>query len=357
VLVVPVRAFAQAALFDGSAAFPQFFDNNGLELAGGSLSFFASTTSTPQAIYSDATLATPLATCGAGCYTLDGSGRAPVIYLSAVAYKVVLKDSGGSTIATADPVYGAAYLAGLAVAPVVQTITSTGTVNDLALTSTTAPLVILRCNNATDLTLTGFVAGTAGQRVIVQSVGAGNVLLTPQAGSSAANRLINFATVGNTPLFAGVGTAEYVRDGTTARWRLDTHDQGRPITPTFAAGSFTGSGSLTWTVASANTMQYYLRGKILTVFVSVTLTSTGGTASTLLQISNAQWGGFSVQTRLVRVGARTVDAGTGTAGYLSVDNTAPTVVFFVRDSAIANWSNAGAANTSVEGEITFEVQD
>lgn len=350
--VAPV--YAQGAMLPD--AMPQFLDINGNPLSSGTLSFFLTGTSTPTTVYSDSALTTPTGT--AGVVTLDAGGRPPTaVYLAVQPYKVVLKDSGGVTIATRDPVSGASYLGLSAATAVVQTTTSTGTVNDFALSSTTAPLVILRCNNATDLTLTGFVAGTAGQRVIVQSVGAGNVFLTPQAGSGAANRLINFATIGNTPLAAGVGAAEYVRDGVTSRWRLMLHDQGKPITPTFLNTDFSGLAPLTWTVAAAQTMQYFLRGKMLTVFVSVVSTSTGGTASAFLRISNGQWGGFSVNTRLVRSGARTVDAGTGTAGNILVDNTSATVIFFQRDSAGANWSNAAVTNTSVEGELTFEVQD
>jgi hypothetical protein len=49
-------------------------------------------------------------------------------------------------------------------APVIQTTTSTGTVNDFALTTGAN---VLRCNNATALTLTGFTAGTDGQSLIV----------------------------------------------------------------------------------------------------------------------------------------------------------------------------------------------
>src|SRR5690349_4306079 len=64
-------------------------------------------------------------------------------------------------------------------APLVQTTTSTGTVNDFALT-TPANVLLLRCNNATDLTLTGFVAGTDGQKLMIVSIGAGNVFIKHQ---------------------------------------------------------------------------------------------------------------------------------------------------------------------------------
>jgi hypothetical protein len=171
---VAAPVFAQGAMLPD--AFPYFSDINGNPLSSGTLSFFLTGTSTPTTVYSDSALTTPTGT--AGVITLDAGGRPPTaVYLAVQPYKVVLKDSGGVTIATRDPVSGAYYLGLQAATAVVQTTTSTGTVNDFALTSTTAPLVILRCNNATDLTITGFVAGTAGQRVIVQAVGAGNVLL------------------------------------------------------------------------------------------------------------------------------------------------------------------------------------
>lgn len=101
--------------------------------------------------------------------------------------------------------------------PVVQTTTSTGTQNDFALT---AGCTLLRCNNATLLTLTGFAAGADGQRVQIVSVGAGQVNVTDQAaGSTAANRVIT----GNSATHAyeaGKGTLAIEYDVTTARWRI-----------------------------------------------------------------------------------------------------------------------------------------
>jgi hypothetical protein len=113
------------------------------------------------------------------------------------------------------------------------TTTSTGTQNDFApgLVGNT----IVRCNNATLLTITGLAAGYDGQLVKFISVGAGQVDFPHQSASSAAaNRQINVATSGNTSLAAGSGIAEYAYDATTARWRLTTHEQGAWIafTPT-----------------------------------------------------------------------------------------------------------------------------
>jgi hypothetical protein len=351
----PTMGHAQTgAPLDVSAAFPQAFDNNGNPLNGGTLSFFAAGTSTPQTVYSDAALTTPLA----NPYTLDSAGRAPAIFLAASSYKIVLKDSGGATIATVDNFAGATYLAQQAVVPVVQTTTSTGTVNDFALTSTTAPLVILRCNNASDLILTGFVAGVAGQRVIVQAVGAGNVLLTNQAGSTAANRLINFATSANTPLAAGAGVAEYVRDGTTARWRLETHDQGAPITPTFAAGTYTANGAMSWTVGSGDvtTQTYLLRGRMLTVSTLLQSTTVGGVVSTALIVSNAAWGGFSAAKSASIPGIVNDNAAAFAAAHETVGSAlgADTTHIYCFKLPTGNYTLATDA-TIVEFVFTFEV--
>lgn len=69
--------------------------------------FFESGTDTPLAVYSDNTLVTSIGTSIA----LNSAGRfATNVFLKKQAYKVVLKDSGGSTIWTADPVTGSDFL-------------------------------------------------------------------------------------------------------------------------------------------------------------------------------------------------------------------------------------------------------
>jgi hypothetical protein len=169
--------------------------------------------------------------------------------------------------------------------PVVQTTTSTGTQNDFVLT---ADCDLLRCNNATLLTLTGFAAGYDGQRVVIASIGAGQVDFSHQAaGSTAANRLINFATSGTTSLAAGVGTAEIEYDATTARWRLVRHEQGAWITRTFAAGNYTASAG-TWTVAGVGVSRdaFYLKGRTLYFSVAASGTTSGTPVSVKVTLPN-----------------------------------------------------------------------
>jgi len=83
------------------------------------------------------------------------------------------------------------------------TLTTTGNIDDLDFGNVS----LIRMNNASLATIRGLKAGYAGQIVTIVSVGAGQVDLAHQnAGSSAGNRFINFATIGTTCLAAGVGT-------------------------------------------------------------------------------------------------------------------------------------------------------
>lgn len=102
----------------------QLFDNNGNPLNAGTVSTFAAGTVTPLASYTDSTGATP----GANPVVLDSAGRAQ-IWLSANAYKFVIKNSAGATIATIDG-YNPTN-----VATTVSSLTDTG---DLTLQQTVA---------------------------------------------------------------------------------------------------------------------------------------------------------------------------------------------------------------------------
>lgn len=83
---------------------------------------------------------------------------------------------------------------------------------------------VLRCNNATTITLRGLLAPTTpakpGKPLILYSLGAGSVVLNNQdANSTAANRLIT-GTGAAVTLTAGSGWAVLVYDSSTARWRV-----------------------------------------------------------------------------------------------------------------------------------------
>lgn len=105
---------------------PQFqgLDDDGVALAAGLLYTFAAGSTTPLATYSESTLVTP----NANPVVLNSAGRATV-YLSAAAYKFVLKTSAGVTVFTQDNVIA--------------------TTNGTDLTSLTARVATLETDSAT----------------------------------------------------------------------------------------------------------------------------------------------------------------------------------------------------------------
>ena len=91
----------------------QFFDNNGVPLAGGLIYTYAAGTTTPEAAYTSNTGVT----AHANPIVLNSAGRVAVgeVWVSeGVSYKFVLKDSTGTTIGTYDNINGTYVAADLA---------------------------------------------------------------------------------------------------------------------------------------------------------------------------------------------------------------------------------------------------
>lgn len=233
-----------------------------------------------------------------------------------------------------------------------STITTTGTQTALAIPFSDGPLTIF-ANNATLLTLQGVLAGKDGQTLTIYSIGAGQVDLANQNGSaSAADRVINGVT-GTISLAAGSGRAVLQYDLTTARWRVREHEQGAWITPTFAAGTYTGVGGGSWTLAAGDvtTQAYRLSGRTLQVMWTLVTTTVAGTVGNL-SISNAAWGGLTATKAASARHAYSDNGGAEVLGSVSV--TAAATVILINRIAGANWTAATDA-TSTTGQITFEV--
>jgi len=220
------------------------------------------------------------------------------------------------------------------------TFTTTGNIDDLDFSNAS----IIRMNNASDATIRGLLAGVPGQIVTIVSIGAGHVYLAHQnANSDPENRLINFASSGNTPLAKGSGTATYQYDGTTDRWRLIQHEQGDPIDIPYNSGDFTATGSMTWTVESGDLkyFAYILKGTTLQVAVRIELSSVGGTPDVALQVLIPA---FTVLTLpAIELPARVNNNGTIEIGYFR--DGGGNILQFLRPGA-ANWS-ASTNNTAV----------
>lgn len=149
----------------------------------------------------------------------------------------------------------------------------TGTQNDFVIGTNN----LIRMNNATDVTITGIVAGIPGQIVTFVSIGAGVVYFAHEnAGSATTGRLRNTLTVAPTPIAPNSGKATYIYDITLGRWRLIAHEQGTPIayTPVWTAAGTApslGNGTLTGT--------YIVQGRYIEIFCQLIFgtTTTSGT--------------------------------------------------------------------------------
>ena len=93
----------------------QFFDNNGVPLAGGLIYTYQAGSSTPQATYTD----NSGTTANSNPIVLDSSGRVPneIWMLAGYSYKYVITSATGTSLISLDNLY-----------PILQTSTVTGTV-------------------------------------------------------------------------------------------------------------------------------------------------------------------------------------------------------------------------------------
>ena len=231
------------------------------------------------------------------------------------------------------------------------TITNTGTVNDFAPGFTSNQPLIVICGNASLLTITGVAGGTTGQQLLFLASGSQVDFVHNSGASSAGNRFGNIATSGNTSMTVR-GYAHFIYGG--SGWNLVGHDQGADLAATFAAGDFTGSVSMTWTVASGDVLSLRRRliGNTLIVKIAIKTTTVGGTPSIYLQIGNGQWGGFTVASHLKTNPCLILDNSVRSIGYLDVASGG--LIIRVNRADGGNWS-AATDTTYVFGELAFEV--
>ena len=236
------------------------------------------------------------------------------------------------------------------------TTTATGTQDNFNF-GTLANLNVLRCNNASLLTIRGITNNGAapadGQLLWIISVGAGQVDLANQHASSTAEyRLINNVTA-TISLAAGSGRALLEYDATTARWRVLQHEQGAWIRVPFNAGDFTGSGSMTVTAQSPNVWDYLLQGRTLHVALAAFNWSISGTPHTKILVAIP--GGFTPDFGAgpIALPCRNRDNGTYGNGEVSINTDSGKLAF--ETSTGANWQ-AASFLSGVSCEIAFEVQ-
>jgi len=219
-------------------------DANGDPLPGAQLQFYVTGTTTPQAVYSDATLDTPLA----NPVVADSGGLfAPIFLNPAQTYRAQLLNSAGTLIADMDPINGAQTIAnGAVTAAMLASGAAAGNLGftplnragdtatnlliaNSALSTTSAGYLgapvneedgaysfvltdagkMVRGNNASAMAYTippnSSVAFPVGTAIVVRNVGAGTITIT--------------RGVGVTQLLAGGSTS---KDVALAQWGMAT---------------------------------------------------------------------------------------------------------------------------------------
>jgi hypothetical protein len=211
---------------------------------------------------------------------------------------------------------------------------------------------VINWSGATALTVTGFAGGVSGQMVTFRNTGTALATFSHNSGSSSAgNKLFNIATGAGTPVAPG-GHITYQYDGT--QWQAISHDQGAWITPAYAAGDFTGNGSMTWTVDAGDVADcaYRLQGRTMTVTIRLAPTTVGGTLNSTLQVGNGAWGGFTAALGVNNALGYCNDNGAVKAGNLAVVGGG--TVIAIQIAAGGNWT-ASTNSTYIYGTITFPV--
>lgn len=119
----------------------------------------------------------------------------------------------------------------------------------------------------------------------------------------------------------------------------------------YSASNFSGTGGMSWTVASGDVTTYaYVRlNRVLRIAVAINNTTVGGTLSTGLTVRLPL--GLTAQ-RTMGVPANINNNGTWSIGHLSVTAGSPFLFFFILGFA-TNWT-ASTRNSGVSGQIEIE---
>jgi len=190
--------------------------------------------------------------------------------------------------------------------------TDTGTKNDFALPGRTKDTVWLWSGNA-DLILSGIANGATGDRLTIknQSNNSSKILCQYNGvGSVAANRLYNVVTSAPTPVGYG-GWITYVWNG---GWTPIDHEQGAAIAYPYSAANFLNGSGGSWTVGAGDIGQLtsVVRGKTLTIFVTIGSGALPSAAAYLLMLAPA-YGGF------IGAGPQTLGGAVGASGASGIE--------------------------------------
>jgi hypothetical protein len=216
----------------------------------------------------------------------------------------------------------------------------------------------------TVLTATGGTAGLVQSATVVDGTSGnayGLYVDTPTASTINGGTIASSSclTVGPAASTAGTDYTAFLGTGTVMAEsgyseRLRTTPMGEWQAVSFAAGNFTGNGTMTWGVDSGDigANRYTLVGKTMTWNLSVATSDVGGVANTELRATVP--GGFTCAVASYHTAAVAIDAGASTTA--RVETVGGQAYVRIVLAAGGNWTITAADNTYVYFTITFEVQ-
>lgn len=231
-------------------SFQQLLDNSSNVLNGGSVTVYASGTTTPLSLFSD----TSLSVSATNPITLDAYGRHAMTYIATATYKILVKNSSGTTLYTRDGIDP-----GVPVGTGVLAIANGGT----SATSAAAALAALG-------------GATAAE---VASVSADVAAL---AGSAASTAKTHIATGTTAQRDTVPSQGDFRRNTTTARWEGYNNSSAFEnfLTSTEAAATsdaLTGSSTTLWMSPAATRAASAFQSLLLHVNDTKATTTSGGT--------------------------------------------------------------------------------
>jgi len=251
-----------------------FLDDSGIYLPNGQLAIYVAGTMTPATTYTSA-----MGTAHPFPITLDSAGRVPGgLYLQpGQSYKFVLHEPqieeplDGGIIKTQDDI--AIDLPG----GNVLKIMTAGDYTNINVSG----VRLIEYHGAGELIIRGLSGGVEGQTLLIRSPGNGLIWLYAQdPAAPAGNALVNFITLGGTPIngFRGMASYTYLSLG---YWAMGAHAQGFALRTPFDPANYGTRDAAIWTVEENDAFAegFYIEG--ITMFFAYYYQNTSISADTM----------------------------------------------------------------------------
>ena len=213
----------------------QFFDNNGVPLAGGLIYTYQAGSSTPLVTYQDnaGTIA------NANPIVLDSAGRVPneIWLLNGYSYKFIIQSASATTLITLDNLYGI-----LQTAPVVSNTVPSGLIAIWSGSTGSIPSGWLLCNgsNGTPDLRNSFILGAGNTYAVGATGGSTDAIVVSHTHTATVTDPGHAHSINTVNNLTGPGTSPNVVGGASS---VTTNTNTTGISVTNASAGVSGSGA------------------------------------------------------------------------------------------------------------------